>query len=81
MNPGIGNAVLDFFSGSPELAELRTLSRKSLSNIPKLAVTQFDLEDNQLFREFRSGDLKAEDWRRPPFLERTLRQIGEFFYY
>lgn len=67
--------------GSHELKELKEEARRALASVPNLDVTQFDMEDNRLYREFRSSDLKAEDWRRPPFLERTLKQIVDFIYY
>jgi tetratricopeptide (TPR) repeat protein len=63
------------------LKELREQIPPSLRPVPNLDTVFMDMEDNRFFREFRAGDLRAQDWRRPPFLERTLKQIAEFLYY
>lgn len=63
------------------LKELRQQTSDALRPAPNLNTVFLDIEDNRLFREFRSGDLKAEDWRRPSALERTLKQIASFLYY
>lgn len=63
------------------LKELRQQTSDALRPAPNLNSVFLDVEDNRLFREFRSGDLKAEDWRRPSALERTLKQIASFLYY
>jgi len=49
--------------------------------VPNLDTILLDLGDNDLAREFRSGDLRLEDWQRPPFLDRTLKQIIDFLHY
>ena len=63
------------------LKELRQEISSTLRPSPNLDAVFLDMADNRLFREFRSGDLRAEDWRRPSFIERTLRQIADFLYY
>jgi tetratricopeptide (TPR) repeat protein len=63
------------------LKELREQIPQTLNPVPNLDTVFLDMEDNRLFREFRAGDLRAQDWRRPPFIERTLRQVAEFLYY
>jgi general secretion pathway protein D len=63
------------------LKELRQEISSGLRPAPNLDVIFLDMEDNRLFREFRTGDLRAEDWRRAPFIERTLKEIAEFLYY
>jgi type II secretory pathway component GspD/PulD (secretin) len=63
------------------LKELRQHVARGQNPAPNLDITFQDMEDNLLFRQFRSGDIRAEDWRRPPFIERTLKQIAQFIYY
>lgn len=63
------------------LKELRRQVARDQNPAPNLDTVFQDMEDNLLFREFRSGDIRAEDWRRPPFIERTLKQIAQFIYY
>lgn len=63
------------------LKELRQQVARGQNPAPNLDTVFQDMEDNRLFREFRSGDIRAEDWRRPPFIERTLKQIAQFIYY
>lgn len=38
-------------------------------------------QDNKLFLQFRTGDLKAEDWSSPSRLDRILRQAGQMLYF
>lgn len=63
------------------LDELREQIPQALRPAPNLDTVFLDMDDNRLFREFRAGDLRPQDWRRPSFVERTLRQIGDFLYY
>jgi type II secretory pathway component GspD/PulD (secretin) len=63
------------------LKELREQIPATLRPTPNLDLVFLDMEDNRLFREFRSGDIRADDWRRPPRIERTLKQIVDFLYY
>lgn len=63
------------------LKELREQIPATLRPTPNLNLVFLDMEDNRLFREFRSGDIRADDWRRPPRIERTLNQIADFLYY
>lgn len=63
------------------LDELKQQASQTLQPIPNLSTVFSSMENNPLFREFRSGDLRAENWRRPALIERTLRQIADFMYY
>lgn len=76
----IRDAVTDP-SQKSSLEELRQQMPAKLRPAANLNAVFLDMEDNRLFREFRSGDLRADDWRRPSFIERTLKQIADFLYY
>ena len=72
--------------GSPEVRELRTRAGKWLvaTHNLDLVVSNLDrknLDSVGLFRQFRSGDLKAQVWHRPDGLQRILSEIASFLYY
>lgn len=70
----------------PEVQELRARAGKGLwmtSNLD-LVLANLDranLDNVGLFRQFRSGDLRAQVWYRPEGLERILSEIASFLYY
>lgn len=71
---------------SPEVQELRARAAKALRVTPNLDVVMANLDgpnlDNTgLFRQFRSGDLKAQAWHRPEGLQRILSEIASFLYF
>lgn len=78
--PAARDAVTDPRQQS-SLKELRQQIPSNLRPAPTLDLVFLDMDDNRLFREFRSGDIRADDWRRPSMLERTLKQIAGFLYY
>ena len=78
--PASRDAVTDPRQQS-SLRELRQQIPATLRPTPTLDLVFLDMDDNRLFREFRSGDIRADDWRRPSQLERTLKQIAGFLYY
>lgn len=49
--------------------------------VPNLTAILEDLDDNRLYRAFRSGDVFAEDWSKPASLSRTIKEIAAFLYY
>lgn len=68
-------------SRKSSLDELRAEAARTLRPVPNLDTVFLAMENNRLFREFRSGDLRVDDWRRPPLLERTLKEVVDFLYY
>ena len=40
-----------------------------------------NLDSVGLYRQFRSGDLKAQTWHRPKGLQRVISEIASFLYY
>ena len=71
---------------SPEVQELRARAGKALKVTPNLEVVTAsldrpNLDSAGLFRQFRSGDLKAQVWHRPEGLRRILSEIASFLYY
>ena len=52
--------------------------KRPVSNVDAIL---WHLKDGELFKEFRSGDVKMEDWTYPDRLERMTKQVLEFLYY
>lgn len=76
------NEIAAGASTDPQVTRLRNKARNELvPPLPNLDTILLDLGDNELARQFQAADLRVEDWQRPPFLERTLRQIVDFLYF
>ena len=71
---------------SSETQELRSRAGKWLVATHNLDVVLANLDRKNLdsvglFRQFRSGDMKAQVWHRPESFERILTEIMSFLYY
>jgi len=70
----------------PEVGELRTRAQEQWKATPNLDLIVANLDRKNLdsvglFRQFRTGDLKAQVWHRPARFERILSEIATFLYY
>lgn len=68
-------------SSSQEVEELRATAKKTLQPTPNLDLVTANLSSNALYRQFRSGDLKAQEWHRAEGFDRIMSEIAAFLYY
>jgi tetratricopeptide (TPR) repeat protein len=68
--------------GKPEeVEELRARATKTFEPTPNLDVVMANLDSSVLYRQFRSGDLRAQEWHRPEGFQRLMSEIADFLYY
>lgn len=66
----LANATQD--DVSPELADVRVSASALLATGGNLALIQANLQNSTFYRQFQSGDLKAEVWNRPSDIRTIL---------
>lgn len=66
---------------SQEVEELRASAKKAFKPTPNLDLVTANLSSNSLYRQFRSGDLKAQEWHRAEGFDRIMAEIATFLYY
>lgn len=87
--PESAETLLKVRPNTPEPAEIKEIRKNaynSLNVTPNLHVVMASLDRRNLdsvglYRQFRTGDLKAQVWHRKHGLERILSEIGSFLYY
>lgn len=67
--------------GNEDVAQLRARAVAAMPATPNLEVVAANLDDNVLFRQFRSGDLKPQTWHRPEGFQRLMSEVADFLYY
>jgi tetratricopeptide (TPR) repeat protein len=62
-------------------AELRDRMNRDLSFPPGALSALRSLATNRYITQYRTGDLKADDWKSPDAMDRLLRDLGNLLYF
>lgn len=66
---------------SDSMKELRAKYSDWFKPYPNTASVFHHMQDNSLYREFRTGDVSMEKWEKPQFLAQRLNQALTYLYY